>query len=296
MAELQEKQYELGGVVFGLFAPVAVEASGWTPGSPDVRTSDIAQPSGDGIRMGQDFKGATTWSFSMFTDRESEDAAWAALAPLAGVWDSEQVRTESGEVMPLRYRLGGQTRRVYGRPRRWTISPNNASMSGRIDVEADFTTVDHLFYDDTMQSKSIYLVPPLAGDLDAGIPVPFIPPFTSSVTTSSRDSTITIGGEVPTPIILEFHDVEEPLVRIGDWAAGLVDPVLPGNPVTIDARPWVRAATQANGGGVRVSPRVTRISKMWLPPGTHEVSFTGTTRSGAARVLVSWANAYRTPR
>lgn len=101
---------------------------------------------------------------------------------------------------------------------------------------------------------------------------------------------------MPTPIILEFHDVEEPLVRIGDWAAALIDPVLPGNPVTIDARPWVRAATQANGGGVRVSPRITRISKMWLPPGQHTVTFTGTSRSGAARVLVSWANAYRTPR
>jgi len=293
--DLQEKQYEIGGVVFGLNCPIEVKSNGWVPGTAALRTQDADQPTGDGVRMGKDFKGAATWSFSLFTNQENETEAWAALSQLAAAWDNEEIRTTSGAVVPLRYRVAGQTRVVYGRPRRWTASPTNDSMQGKIEIECDFLVADPTVYSDTMRTLIVPVAVPL--ELDAGLEVPFIPPFTTSAGASVRESSVRIGGEMPTPITLTFYGpIDNATVRIGGWTAALQDPVSIDDPVTIDARPWIRAATTESGGGVRVSPRVTRISKMWLPPGIHEVIFTGEDITSTASVLVSWREAYRTPR
>lgn len=292
---LAEKQFELDGVVFGLDAPVGLKADGWTPGAPALRTSDVDRAAGDGVRMGRDFKGAATWSFSLFTDGQTEDEAWASLARLAEAWDADTARSEPDAVLPLRYRMAGQERVVYGRPRRWTPTVNNLVMGGRIDVEADFDLVYHLIFDGVQESRTIGIAAPL--DLAAGLMVPFTPPFTTSAGASVRESSVTIGGSVPTPITVTFNGpVTNAAVRVGGWMAALEDTVYADDPATIDGRPWVRAATTRSGGGVRVSPRVTRISKMWLPPGTHEVIFTGEDPTSSASVEISWHNAYRSPR
>lgn len=290
-----EKQYELGGVLFGRDCPVEIKADGWTPGSPDIRTSDAPLATGDGVRFGRDFKGSATWSFSLYTNGDTETEAWEALGDLAAIWDADDTRLEPDAVLPLRYRLAGRDRRVYGRPRRWTPTPNNNSLTGRIDIEADFALVHHLVFDDVEKNQTIGIAPPL--ELDAGLEVPFIAPFTTSAGASVRQSSVNIGGTVPTPVVITFNGpVADAAVRIGGWTAALVDPVRSDDPVTIDARPWIRAATTESGGGVRVSPRVTRISKMWLPPGNHEVIFTGEDPTSTSNVVIRWHDAYRSPR
>lgn len=292
---MQEKQFELGGVTFGRDTEVEILGEGWTPGSAAIRTQDVDSPSGDGIRFGRDLRGSAAWAFSMYTNTDTEPEAWAALSRLAAAWSAEDVRTTPGAVTPLRYQIAGETRRVYGRPRRWTHSPNNLAMSGRIDIEADFATIDDLSYEDDEEVVNFDLLPPL--ETDAGLEVPFIAPFNTEAGASQRQSSVRIGGSVRTPIKITFEGpVTNPMVRIGDWAAGIVGTVPTGDPHTIDARPWVRAATRANGGSAKVSPRITRISQMWLPPGEHQVIFTGEDLSGTARALVSWRNAHRTPR
>lgn len=293
--DLQEKQYGIGNVIFGLGCPIEVKSTGWVPGTAALRTQDTDHPAGDGVRMGKDYKGSATWSFSLYTNESDETGAWAALAELAAAWDDEEIRTTSGAVVPLHYRVAGQARVVYGRPRRFTVTPNNDSMQGKIEIEADFIVADPIVYSDTMRTLIVPVAVPL--ELDAGLEVPFIPPFTTSAGASVRESSIRIGGELPTPITLTFNGpIADATARIGGWVAALPDPVLVDDPVTIDARPWVRAATRGSGGGVRVSPRVTRISKMWLPPGVHEVIFTGDDPTSTASLLVSWREAYRTPR
>jgi hypothetical protein len=293
MAVLSEKQFELDGVVFGLHADIAVVD--WTPGAPSTRTNDVDNPTGDGVRMGRDFKGSATWNFSLSVDGKDEQDGWEKLARLAEVWDGDWVREEPDRVLPLRFRIAGETRVVYGRPREWTAIPNNLSLMGRIDVEASFVLVDHRVYGDELHSQVIRLVAPL--EVDAGFTTPFIPPFTSDAGSAVREDQITIGGAIPTPIIVTFSgEVDNAMVVIGGWSAGLAEPTRPDNPITIDARPWVRSATHTDGGGAKVSARVTRISKMWLPPGKHTVIFTGDDRSGTGTALVSWREAYRTPR
>lgn len=294
MADLQEKQFELDGVVFGLYADIGL--IDWDPGNATTRTSDQDNPTGDGRRMGRDFKTPGTWNFSLYVDGEDEDDGWRILANLAEAWDGDWVREEPDRVVPLRYRVAGQERVVFGRPRAWSAIVNNTSVQGRIDVECQFVLVDHRFYDAEQRGFRIPVAVPL--ELDAGLEVPFIAPFVTSAGASVRESSIEVGGDMPTPITLTFDGpIAEAAVRIGGWTAALVDPVPADNPVVIDGRPWVRSATYlSDGGGVRVSPRVTRISKMLLPPGHHEIVFTGDDPTSQASVLVSWRNAYRTPR
>lgn len=296
MSDLLEKQYELGGVRFGTGSPVEILADGFTISSAAARTQDVDNPTGDGVRFGRDYKGSATWGFSMYSNASNEEEAWDFVRPLATAWDAEETRLNSGAVVPLRYKLAGQTRIVYGRPRRWSAVYTNALMGGRIDIEADFATVDDRSYSDVENSVPISLLPPT--DPTVGVVAPFLVPFSSGPGSSVRQSSIYIGGDTPTPIWLTFvGEIDDAFVRAGDyWTAGLPDRVNEGNPVTIDARPWVRAATQSTGGGVRVNPRLTRISKMYLPPGYHELTFTGTDRIGNATALVGWRDAYKTPR
>lgn len=293
MAELREKQFELDGVVFGLYAPITV--SDWQPGSPALRSNDVDNPVGDGVRMGRTIRGATTWNFSLSVDGSDEDDGWAILARLAKAWDGDWVHAEPDRVVPLRYRVAGQTRVVYGQPRQWTPVVNNLSMLGRIDVEAQFVLVDHRSYADTTQSEPLTLGIPL--DLEAGHTVPTIVPWTSSAGDSRQESAITIGGDVETPVwVTFFGPVDNAAIRVGGWTAQMAEHVYYADPVTIDGRPWVRTATKQSGGGSRVNPRFTRMSKMWLPPGHHEVTFTGEDLTGTATALVSWRDAFRTPR
>lgn len=290
-----DNQFELGGVVFGDACPVDITPEGWKPGGGELQSSSTPDPTTDGVRFGRSLRGAALWEYELFTNVDTEADAWAALTELQEQWDADEIRLEPGPVVPLRYRIAGQVRRVYGRPRRWTRTVDNKRLGGNLGVVADFELVEDTVYEDDEDSVTIGLGVPL--DPDAGVIPPFILPFDLAPGSVERQSSIEIGGDKKTPVWVTFSGpVANAQVQIGGWKAGLVDPVDIDDPVTIDARPWVRAATRASGGGVRVDPRITKISKMWLPPGHHEVIFTGADITSTATVTVSWRNARRSPR
>lgn len=298
---LTEKQFELGtlaggGVAFGLGALVAVKSDGWRPGQAELTNGDSQRQTRDGVRFGIDRRGSATWGFSLFTDADSEEEAWAALGELEAAWNDEEIRRDPDLVVPLRYCLLGEVRRVYGRPRRWSADPDNLSLSGRIDITADFATTDDLVYEDIEQSKTIPLRPPVS--LGYGLRVPFRPAARLSANPAERQTTITVGGTVPTPIVLEIAGgVRGAKVVVQNrWTAQLIDPVAYDDVVTLDPRPWVNAATRRNGDGVRLSPRVTRLAALWLPKGSYDVVFSGEATGGSPAVTVRWRNAHRRKR
>jgi hypothetical protein len=296
---LGEKQYELGGVSFGLGLPIAVNGEGWQPGSATSRNQDLSLPSSDGIRFGKDYKAESVWAFSMHTDQDNEIDAWARVAELGKVWDAQDTRQTSGAVLPLRYCVAGQTRRIYGRPRRWSPVPTNLSMSGRIDIEADFTAAHPLFFDDAESTRTLNVGSAI--ETDSGWTFPTAFPFSSSPGNLTSQSTITVGGEEDTPLVMKLTAVganlTNPIISVaGIFTIAINDTITPSNPVTIDARPWARSITSQAGGTVAVSPRVTRLSKAWLPPGNHDVIFSGTDITSTATLLISWRGAYTSPR
>lgn len=294
MPDLFEKQLELGGVVFGMGTDIEIATDGFGPGGAVLRTNDTPLALGDGQRFGEEQRDGPTWRFDLFTNCNSEAEAWAALARLKAVWDGDDVRREAGPVLPLRYRLAGRTRTIYGRPRNWSLQVGSASLSGNIGATCDFATVSPLIFGD-YHSETFGFVQEF--EPDAGWTMPVVFPFTSSAGVFERTTEIVVGGEKPTPVIVTFTGpVSEAGVRIGDWSAEIVEDVVAGNPVTLDARPWVRAATTSGGGGVKLSPRVTRLSKMFLAPGSYEVTLYGRATDSAATATVSWQDAYSSPR
>lgn len=297
MSELtRDHQFELDGYVFGYGCPIEIKPDGFQPSGTSLRTSDAELPTGDGARPGVDRKAIDTWKFSLYTNCETEEEAYAALAQIQKAWDADDTRLEPGEVVALRYQLAGQRRVVFGRPRRFTPVINNDSLGGMIPIQCDFDVLYPQVFEDELQTKKVPIGPPI--DVYAGLLVPFIPPVTLSAGASERKSEVTIGGDMKTPISLTITGpvAEGASVQIGDWICELRDAVLVGDPVTVDARPWVRAATTQSGGSVRVNPRTTRISKMVLPPGTHSVVFRGEDQTVQASVQVSWRNARRSIR
>lgn len=292
---MRDDQFELGGVLFGKDCPVDITDDGWNPGAGELRVPSDPNPTRSGVRFGRRLRGSALWEFKVFTNLEDEAPAWDALAELKEAWDADEL--DDGGVVPLRYAIAGQTRRVYGQPRRWTPTINNDRIGGKIGAVCDFELIEDTVYEDDEQSVVVPLGLPF--DPDAGIITPFIPPVTFDAGSVTRESEVVIGGDKKTPVAITFEGpLTNAMVRIGGWSAGLVDYVQggPENAVTIDGRPWVVAATRRDGGGARVDPRNTRISKMWLPPGAHQVVFTGESSTGAATATVTWRNALRTPR
>lgn len=292
---MRDDQFELGGVLFGKDCPVDITADGWNPAAGELRGSSEPNPIRNGVRFGRRLRGSALWQFKLFTNLEDEAPAWDALAELKEAWDADDL--DDGDVVPLRYTIAGQTRRVYGQPQRWTPTISNDRIGGNIGAVCDFELIEDTVYEDDEQSVVVPLGLPF--DPDAGIITPFTPPVTFDAGSVTRESEVEIGGDKKTPIAITFRGpLTNAMVRIGDWSAGVVDPIWggPENTVTIDGRPWVVAATRRDGSGVRVDPRNTRISKMWLPPGRHQVVFTGESSTGAATATVTWRNALRTPR
>lgn len=300
-AALQEYQFELEDIVFGLDAPMCTIEGSFSPGSPDQRLNDAAIEGGDGLRPGAELLGVASWSWQLFADGQTSAEALAHIARLRAVWPTEALRAQPDVLVPLRYNLGERVRRVYGRPRRWTPTTNNGLLSGTAGVACDFTVFDHRYYDDAEQSASVDILP---AQRNSGVRVPFVPPFTSRAAVGPRSTTITVEGDTPTPAIITFEGpVLKPRLTVllnpdedgnpaDRWIAEIPSLVASGDPVTVDARPWVRTVTRKSGGGVRTSPRITKIDQLLLPPGRHELVFTGEDPSGEATVTVKWRNAH----
>lgn len=300
MSDLEDGQFELDGVKFGLWCPVGVTADGFNPGTAELIGNSTKIAGSDGVRFGRRQYGSSTWAFRLFADRDNPAGALESMQQLGDVWPQEAVRLTPDTVSALRYRLAGRTRVIFGQGGRWTPAIDNTLLGGTFAVAADFETVDHLYYDDEVNVSEVPIAPPLSV---GGLIPPFIPPFTSLGTNPTRSGDIEVGGNRPTPVWVVFNGpVSDPRIDVSGhlsngnawagWTAKVEDVVYTDDPVIIDARPWARSATRLGGGSVRVSPRVTKISQMLLPPGRHKIMFSGLDPTATATVNVYWRNAH----
>lgn len=310
-ADLEEYQFELEDVVFGVDRDMGVVEGSFTPGGPDIRMKDAEYDSSDGGRPGRDYYGKSTWSWQFFADGATSTEALDMLEALKSVWPTEELRKQPNLLVPLRYNLGERTRRVYGRPRRWSPVVNNTLGHGTAGVAADFHVFDHRFYDDNEQSMA---VPIVTTTRDSGVLVPFVPPFTSRRPAAPRLLKITVGGKVPTPFVTVIKGpVNRPRVRItgtptpkpdgtpwrdsnGKTFEGLTieipSLVSANDEVTVDSHPWARTVTSSSGAGVRTNPRITKLDQLLLPPGSYQIAFTGEDPTGTSEATVKWRNAH----
>lgn len=289
MAVLQDQQFELEGVVFGVDSPIEVEE--FTPSRAQIRVKDTDNDAADGARPGRDLRGAASWSWTLYTNQESSATALAALADLEAVWPTEELRMQPGDLTELRYALAGRTRVVYGRPRRFDPVITTKLLSGNVGVASDFAVFDHRYYEDEWQARNMSLATAASG---GGVVTPFVPPFTSQPPSEPTVTTIIVGGTVPTPAVITFSGpVSNPGLQVGSlWRAELADVIQAGDPVTVDSRPGWQVATRQSGSQATLNARETNVAELWLPPGEHTLTFFGTDLTGTATCTVKWREAH----
>lgn len=292
MADLANFQWELGGFVFGLDAPIQHEADA-SPGTYTWRTQDSQSPGRDANSFGRDLIEPGTWAFRLFTDMQNEAGALETLEELGDIWRGDGVRETSGAVMPLRYRLAGRTRVCYGRPRRFDYTLDNQFMTGYVPITADFKLASELYFDDFESYIDVGFLAPTTG----GFEVPFETPLTTEMTGVHVPYSFSVGGRKPTPMVMDFHGplTNASLQIDGVYVVQFQNDIPADTVVTIDARPWVSSIYREDGEGVAglLSP-LSRMPDMKLSPGMHVATLGGASPTGTGKCRIRWRGAYPT--
>ncbi|MGH3499966.1 MAG: hypothetical protein ACRDQA_03540 [Nocardioidaceae bacterium] len=290
MAELQEYQAELAEVVMGDGQPIVI--STFDPGGkPEVTSQDASIPGEDGIVFGRDFLKGRVVTVEGAVDTENATDCRTQWAKLATAWNHGDTRKTPRAVVPLRLRMpGGDTVRVYGRPRKLTTSSVALVDVGIISFVADFQCVDGLVYSDTESTLTLTLP---ASD-DTTITPPFTPPATPMPMVDVQGSVTNGGNASAWPVVTFAGPVTNPTFWYppnGPELAVLAV-VADGQTLTVDIRPWARTITRDDGALLAGKARGARMTDLAVPVGTVAVAFSGHDTTATAQMTVTFRDTW----
>ncbi len=280
-------------VPFGVGHPIVVKT--FDPSGFEVRNQDAPAPVGDSMLFGVDRHTPPVWSWVMYPGPATRTAA-AALAlvdSLQAVWEADDTRSEAGAVVALRYAVGGRTRRVYGRPRRFAAPPDLIHL-GRMAIIADFQLAETVSYDDLEESSGTLRME-AATITGTGFTFPIKFPLLSATIPPPRAGQAVIRGTAPTWVTAQITGpVLNPWVQIGTRRYALTGAVSAGETLSLSGRSW-DAGIRSSSGAYKpqmLDPR-SRLSQLRFPPGIYTITFGGQDHTGTARASIRWRNAYR---
>lgn len=289
---LEEGTFSLDGYKFGgANDPVVVVPGGFDPGTTNWRDQDAANPLGDAMRFGRDRLTPPAWGFTLQTNKDTSTESLDALEVMAEKWYADDIRSTPGAVQTLRYNLGGRTRRVYGRSRRWAPAVSPLTFQGVSGVLADFQLADRLTYDDVEYVTEVKI---LAGQA-SGIKSPLTGSL-STVAGGDRIDTIQeVGGKAPAPFVAVIYGpIVNPYISGPGFFIKLNTNLAYDQFAVVDTRPWSQTVIRNDGAplGGALS-RNSRLTTARLNPGSASIKFGGTDATGTARCVFSWRPAYR---
>lgn len=296
---IRDKNFELlpaldaaDGAVFGIGQEVSLDDKGFTPGSTDWATQDSVDPMSGTTMFGRDVLTGPVWNWQLHINRTTEQEALATLRSFRKAWHAWQIRDVPGAVIPLRYQLDGQQRRIYGRPRRFEAPPDNKILGGYVPVSVDFKCVDGFVYDDVMQEVVLHQGVDLENpgvDSGGGFVFPLVFPVVTLAPTRQQ-SHLVVGGDAPSYPIVRFNGpVTNPTLFGNGWTLSLDYTIPAGQYVEIDTRPW--RCTVLLNGVLSVAGRVgrrQRMHKVFFEPGRFQAKYVGV-GSGVSTCSIRWA-------
>jgi len=291
--ELSDGGFELDGFAFGgENDSVVIQPGGFDPGTTDWRVQDQDSPNGDGVVFGRDLLAGRTWGFTFLTNEHTAGDALNSLEAMAGLWQGSASRLVPGAVSILRYNIGGRTRRVYGRPRRWGLAVTPDLWGGVAPVVADFACVDALHYDDELRTINVGAVSLPAGGMAAPLSAPL-----STVGGGARSGVVdTVGGTAPAPFIAFLHGpITNPWIAGPGWRFDFLTTLAYDQSLTVDSRPWAKTILRQDGASLAgtLTRTSTALPDARLLPGSAEFTFGGIDGTGTATCSVSWRPTYR---
>lgn len=295
MIELEDYQFslipdanQLDEIPFGLDLPIEVEEDGFDPGGPEWVTQDGTNPITGATRFGIDQVTGGAWTFDMFVNSQEDSDALESLSSLADAWIHSPAAKIPGRVAALRYQLAGRTRRVFGRPRRWSAPLNNSLINGMILVTAEFKLVDPLFYDDAESSVTI----PFVEDSVGGLILPVMMPAVSAPPGLANGNIFVGGNHEAYPIIRFVGPIVNPSLAWGNRKLQLETTIDEGGWIEIDTQPWQLSIKRNDGASVPgVLARRQYLEDMTLPTGPQQLTFRGFSETGTAQCVVRWRGA-----
>ena len=292
LIDLADGQFDIGGFRFGGdFDPILLDA--FDPGDPEWSVQDSVNPFGGNTLFGRDYLNGPTWSFECFTNGYDIDDSLDAVTNMGRAWYNEELKSVNGTYQYLRYRLGSQVRRVYGRGRKFMAGVDGRSYGGTAPVSATFKLMSNMYFDDVEREAVMPFVPPSTGGLTA----PLEAPLTATGAGGRRGGTIPdVGGSVPTP----FHayikgPIMRPWLESEDWRIQLNMNV--EHDQTIHISTYAGALLVQDNFGRNYAGMLapsTRLNNARLRPGPTSITFGGESVSGTASARVTWRPAYST--
>lgn len=282
----------IDGVAFGIGQHVSLDDNGFAPGSTDWAVQDSENGMNGSTAFGRDRLLGPTWNWQLHVNRSSVEEALETLGAFSTAWKALHIRETPGAVLPIRYKVGGRTRRIYGRPRRFEAPPDNKILSGYVPVSVDFKCVDGFSYDDTMKEVVLQLGMTLEDegvDSGGGFIFPIIFPVVTLPPTK-KQTYVTVGGEASSHPIIRFNGpVVNPGLTTPNWTLSLDYTISAGQYVEIDTRPW-RQTAMLNGqtSVAGFLGRRQRMSKVVFNPGRFQAKYTGYSEA-TSTCSVRWA-------
>lgn len=278
----------LGGVRFAADGTEPLVVTSFDPGERALRSSDITIDGQPGAIPSSEVENAGTWQFTISALGDTDTETLDHIAALAAAWRPAAL-DRPATLVPLRYRLAGRWRRVYGRPGQFS-DPDAAYLDqGEAEALGAFRLLDPLHYDDTETAVDMGIVPASS----ALLKFPATPPFVWRTAGGETSRFAEVGGDSSTPVRIVFRGpVTRPWVRVGGVRVELTGTLAYDQTVTVDSR--LLTVTRQNGASAAalLAPR-TRLADLRLAPGRHEVTFGGTDETGTASVTVAWRDAWR---
>lgn len=259
--------------------------------STTLRTDYTDRPNADGVMVGRDWLGSSTWGFDLATNRSNLQDAMSEVNALERVWKDSKSRLASGVALPLSYSLdGSRWFRVYGRCGQFTgSSPSVLARLGVARVTADFVQTRTEHFSEAEHLETITYVPPV----QAGLTAPLVAPLTSVGTGAERAGFVINNGDLPTPLKIKFFGpIQNPVLRsAAGWEVGIRSTIGAGDWVEID--PLMGTVKKRNGSAVAgLLTTRTRLSTVNLPVGQSELFLSGVDLTNTSKVEVRWRDAY----
>lgn len=298
---LQDGQFQLGNTVFGEGTMYPCQPPEFGP--PDLTVNDVGRPGGDGLRIGRESRQGRVLTFDMGVmgsgnGRPGGREMFDRLAALEKEWMFEgdnsyyMLRDLPQICQPLSYCRGGETRRVYGRPRRFApVYPD--TMAPWINVTADYQTLDHYSYSETISYTTVGTI----AVSKAGLRTPIRTPISLVRTpTQTNPNPIKVGGTAPAWLrFFIFGPIANPVVEVsGAFRVELKVSLKFDEWAIVDPTPWgqmVRKSDASNLAGY-LSWSTPPMSKMKVSPGSWRIRLNGADPTGTAFVYIDWRNCY----
>lgn len=284
-------QFDLDGYTFGGEQDaVLVTPGGFDPGVTGWRTQDAENPVGDNYLFGRDRLTPGTWGFTLQTNKEDELGALGAMEKMAVKWRADNIRSTPGAVSTLRYNLGGATRRVYGRPRRWAPSIDTGLWRGVNSIVADFQLADTFYYADASRNIDMSILP----GSTSGLKGPLTGKLSTLLAGERARSVADIGGTAPAPFVAVIYGpIQNPWLSEDGWKLELNATLAYDQYVVIDTRPWANTVLRSDGASLAGAlSRTSRLSTARLKPGGANLRFGGKDATGTSHVAIAWRPTY----